>query len=65
MKKNHKKLALHRDTLHQLAAPALREAGAGIRGSVVGCTIQVSCAGTCGASCLTCTCPTLCGQWYC
>jgi hypothetical protein len=65
MKKSPKKLTLHRDTLHQLSGPALHEAVGGIPGTAVGCSIQVSCRGTCGVSCLTCTCPTLCGQWYC
>ncbi len=65
MKKTRKKLTLHRDTLHQLSGPELHEAAGGIQGSQIGCSIQVSCAGTCGVSCLTCTCPTRCGQWYC
>ncbi len=65
VKKNHKKLTLHRDTLHQLSASMLREAGGGNKGTLAGCSVQVSCNGTCNGSCLTCTCPTFCGQWYC
>jgi len=65
VKKNHKKLTLHRDTLHQLAAPALSEVVGGNKGTAIGCSIYVSCNGTCAGSCVTCTCPTLCGQWYC
>ncbi|HEY6322499.1 MAG TPA: hypothetical protein VJA16_13165 [Thermoanaerobaculia bacterium] len=59
MKKSPKKLTLHRDTLHQLSGPALQEA-VGEKGS-----FQVTCVGSCAGTCLTCTCPTLCGQWYC
>jgi len=65
MKKHPKKLTLHRDTLHQLSGPVLQEAAGDRAGSQVGCTIQVTCAGSCAGTCLTCTCPTLCGQWYC
>lgn len=63
MKKNRKKLTLHRDTIHQLSGPALHEAGGGIQGTVGGCSIVLTC--NCTVTCLTVSCPTRCGQWYC
>ena len=59
MKKTRKKLTLSRDTLRSLTTPTLDQAAGGSGA----CTIQVTCG--CTISCLTCTCPTRCGQWYC
>lgn len=57
MKKSRTKLTLNRDTLRSLTAPALGQAIGAANTFVRTCG--------CTDSCLTCTCPTLCGQWYC
>jgi len=56
VKKNQKKLALHRDTLRKLAGPVLREAAAA-KITAPFCTVTVT--EFCSGSCLTrCGCPT-------
>lgn len=62
MKKTRKKLTLNRDTLCSLTTPALSQAAGDGTGTRT-CTLVVTCG--CTISCLTCTCPTRCGQWYC
>ncbi|HLX09711.1 MAG TPA: hypothetical protein VKY89_17790 [Thermoanaerobaculia bacterium] len=57
MKKNQRKLALHRDTLRKLAAPALREAAAA-RNTQPYCSDLCTEVGCVTVSCLTCGCPT-------
>jgi hypothetical protein len=61
MKRNHKKLALNRDTMRNLSGQALQEAAGGGLGTA-GCTFYVTCPHSCAGSCITCTvCPS-CGQ---
>ena len=52
MKRSSRKLALHRDTLRTLGAPALQEANGGSIDHIsYTCTLVVSCAGTCVTHC--------------
>ncbi len=59
MKKTRKKLQLNRDTVRGLGAPDLVQANGGANTA----RFERTCA--CTVSCVTCTCPTLCGQGYC
>ena len=59
MNKNRKKLVLHRDTLRGLTAPELGQANGGANTAM----FERTCA--CTVTCLTCTCPTFCGQGFC
>jgi hypothetical protein len=61
MKKNAKiRLTLNRETLRNLAAEEVKNAEGGASGSPI-CYQSILCT----QGCLTQTCPTNCGQWYC
>jgi hypothetical protein len=47
MKRTAKKLSLNRDTIRTLSGTRLQQAAAGIPGTALGCTLFVSCGGTC------------------
>lgn len=62
MKKNKIRLTLNRETLRNLGADEVRNAGGGASGQPICYQSLVTCS---PAACLTQTCPTNCGQWYC